>query len=254
LPESHATDWTAFELTGVRRVLVLSDVHVPYHDEVALNAALAHGDEFNPDAVLLNGDIADFYRVSRYQKDPDRRSFQQELDAVRQFLAHLRARFPRSRIVYKLGNHEERWWSYLWQRAPELMGVDFASFGVMVQAEQHRIELVSEQRPVQLGHLTVLHGHELPKGLTNPVNPARGAFLRALDIVLMGHQHRTSEHTETTMTGRTITCWSTGCLCSLTPEYMRINRHNHGFATVTMAENGMDFSVQNHRIRKGKLL
>lgn len=253
LPDSHVEPWEPHLVEG-RRILVLSDVHVPYHDRAALDAALLHGDTFGPDVVLLNGDIADFYRISRYQHDPDRRNFKQEIEAVRMFLGHLRARYPKARIVYKLGNHEERWWTYLWGRAPELFGIDVASFGVLVQAEQHRVEIVDQQRPIRIGsHLTVLHGHELPKGLTNPVNPARGAFLRALDIVLMGHQHRTSEHTETTMNGRMITCWSTGCLCDLNPEYMRINRHNHGFATVTVDASG-EFSVKNHRIWEGKVL
>ena len=36
----------------------------------------------------------------------------------------------------------------------------------------------------------VFHGHELPKDLTNAVNPARGAFLRMTDTVLIGHHHR----------------------------------------------------------------
>lgn len=252
IPESHVVPWLPFDLTGSQRVLVLSDVHVPYHDKAALEAALEHGDEFQPDVVLLNGDIADFYRISRYVQDPERRNFGQEIEAVRAFLAHLRGRFPKARIVYKLGNHEERWWHYLWSRAPELLGVDFASFAGLVDAETHRVEIVDQQRPIRLGHLTVLHGHELPKGLTNPVNPARGAFLRALDIVLMGHQHRTSEHTETTMGGKMITCWSTGCLCDLNPEYMRINRHNHGFATIRM--DGDAFSVENYRIWKGQIL
>jgi len=251
LPESHATPWEPVPLEA-SRILILSDVHIPYHDTPALNAALEHGDSFNPDCVLLNGDIADFYKISRYQQDPERRSFMQELVAVRQFLAHVRARYPQARIVYKLGNHEERWWAYLWRRAPELMGVDFADFRSLVESEKNGVEIVDRQLRIGIGALTVVHGHELPKGLTNPVNPARGAFLRTLDITLMGHQHRTSEHTENSMNGRIVTCWSTGCLCELRPEYMRINRHNHGFATVT--RDGADFTVRNYRIHHGRIL
>lgn len=251
LPESFSKPWLPYKLKG-KKILVLGDVHVPYHDQSALEAALEHGDQFQPDVVLLNGDISDFYTISRYERNPESRPFRDEIIAVRRFLEHLRVRYPEARIVYKMGNHEERWWSYIWRKAPELLGVDLADFDSLVQAKQNGVEIIGEQRIIQVGLLSILHGHELPKGLTNPVNPARGAFLRAIDILMIGHHHRTSENTETSMLGRTITTWSTGCLCTLHPEYMRINKHNHGFATVE--SNGRDFTVRNLRIHKGRIL
>lgn len=250
IPESVATPWEPLVLKA-KRILVLSDIHVPYHDGPALQAALKYGDSYKPDLVLLNGDIVDFHAISRYQKDPRCRSLSKEIEAIRQLLSHLKARY-KARIIYKLGNHEERWWHYLWGKAPELLGCDFAEMAAVVEAEKNGVEMVDGQRRIFLGYLTVLHGHELPKGMTNPVNPARGAFLRSIDITLIGHQHRTSEHTETTMNGQTITCWSTGCLCELHPEYARINRWNHGFATVDLS--GDDFKVTNKRIHHGKVL
>jgi hypothetical protein len=49
------------------------------------------------------------------------------------------------------------------------------------------------------GELPVLHGHEKGKGISSPVNQARGAFLRLLHTVLEGHGHRTSGHAESDM-------------------------------------------------------
>jgi hypothetical protein len=123
----------------------------------------------------------------------------------------------------------------------------------MIHADKHGIQLIGEKRIVMLGKLPVLHGHELPKGLATPVNPARGAFLRAIDCLMIGHQHRTSEHTETTLTGKMITCWSTGCLSHLHPDYAPINRWNHGAATVTVDDEG-NFTVDNFRLLKGQRL
>lgn len=251
IPQSIAQPWEPVPLHA-KRILILSDIHLPYHDGPALEAALKAGDALNPDAVLLNGDVVDFYGISRYQTDPRKRSLKAEIDSVRQFLAHLRARFRKARILFKLGNHEERWWPYLWSKAPELLGCDFMDLTVVFDTGPNRVELITDQRIIMLGKLPILHGHELPKGMTNPVNPARGAFLRAIDIALIGHHHRSSEHTETSMLGSTITCWSTGCLCDLHPEYARINRWNHGFAMVEM--NGDDFTVSNKRIRHGRVL
>jgi hypothetical protein len=84
----------------------------------------------------------------------------------------------------------------------------------------------------------VFHGDELPRGMASPVNPARGAFLRTLSSLLHSHLHRTSEHTERTMDDRIITCRTTGALCGLYPEYARINKWDHGFATVVVSEDG----------------
>ena len=78
---------------------------------------------------------------------------------------------------------------------------------------------------------------------------ARGAFLRTLHTVLVGHGHRTSGHAESSMWHDEVFCWSQGCLCDLTPEYARINRWNHGFAVVTVDKDGT-FDVDNLRISK----
>ena len=252
MPESKAKEWLPFDLDATK-VAIFSDVHVPYHRPDALSACITKFKKFKPDCVLLNGDIADCFSISRWEKDPRARNFKEEIQSVVQFLNFIRSEFPKARIIYKLGNHEERWYSYLFLKAPELVGLEFTDFASLVHAGDYGIEVIDQQRIVNLGKLPVLHGHELPKGLTNPVNPARGAFLRTIDCVLIGHHHRTSEHTEQSMCGRMITTWSTGCLCDLTPEYARLNRWNHGAAHVEIS-NGGDFHVTNFRIREGKLL
>src|SRR5580765_4423827 len=44
LPEAkrHFDDWKALQLDGPRKVLVLSDAHIPYHDVDALRLALTY--------------------------------------------------------------------------------------------------------------------------------------------------------------------------------------------------------------------
>ncbi len=101
-----------------------------------------------------------------------------------------------------------------------------------------------------LGKLAVLHGHEMGKsGISSPVNPARGVFLRTMHTCLVGHGHRTSTHVEKDMFDREVAVWSTGCLCANNPEYMRIGKQNWGFAFVTVDKDGM-FNVTNARIDK----
>jgi predicted phosphodiesterase len=226
---------------------ILSDVHVPYHSEIAVRAAVEHLKAHGLAGLLLNGDIADFYAISRYMKDPSQRDFKGELDAVRGFLAWIRQEFPEIPIVFKSGNHEERWNHWLWQHAAEISDDPRMSLGAWLELDQVGITLVEDQRPVMLGKLPVLHGHELPKGMAAPVNPARGVFLRTLSTGLVGHSHRSSNHAESDMWHKETACWSTGCLCDLTPEYARINRWNWGFAIATVHKGGA-FDVQNFRV------
>jgi hypothetical protein len=247
MPPSHAEPWTPHIMKVAGPVGILSDVHVPYHSEVAVAAAIEFLKGQDLAAILLNGDIADFYAISRYMKDPTQRDFKGELVAVREFLAWVRQTFPGIPIVYKAGNHEERWTHWLWQHGPEISDDPRMSLGAWLDLDKHNITLVEDMRPVMLGKLPVLHGHELPKGMAAPVNVARGAFLRTLSTVLVGHSHRTSNHAESDMWHRETGCWSTGCLCDLRPEYARINRWNWGFAVATVHERGA-FDVHNYRV------
>jgi hypothetical protein len=67
---------------------------------------------------------------------------------------------------------------------------------VILKLDEKGIELVTDRKPVKIGKLTVLHGHELNG--SGGVNPARATFLKTIDNVLIGHVHRSSQHTEPT--------------------------------------------------------
>ena len=247
LPPSMAEAWTPHVMKVLGPVGIISDVHVPYHSEIAVAAAVGFLKEQNLAGLLLNGDICDFYAISRYMKDPKKRDFKGELESVRAFLAWLRQEFPTIPIVMKSGNHEERFNHWLWQHAAEISDDPRMSLGAWLDLDTHGIELVEDMRPVMLGKLPVLHGHELPKGMAAPVNVARGAWMRTLSTCLVGHSHRTSNHAESDMWHKETACWSTGCLCDLRPEFSIINRWNHGFAVATV-HNGGAFDVQNYRV------
>jgi hypothetical protein len=253
MPPSKAEKWEPYVLETTGIVGILSDIHVPFHSEVALQSAVGHFKTVGIDALILNGDTCDFYTISRWIKDPKKRDFRGEITAATQLLAWLRQEFPGVPIIFKAATtkkgggtgsgstHRRSATTHAWA---SISGWTFA---------EHGIELVEDQRPIMCGELPVLHGHEKGKGISSPVNQARGAFLRLLHTVLEGHGHRTSGHAESDMWHRETFCWSTGCLCDLTPEYARVNRWNWGFATVTVDTAG-SFDVDNYRISaKGEI-
>jgi predicted phosphodiesterase len=252
LPPSQAEPWLPHDLGIVGRIGVLSDIHIPYHDETALRAAVDHLQGERIDALLLNGDWADFYSISRHEKNPKHRNFKNELAAGRQFLKWVRGEFPDIPITVKLGNHEERWERWLWEHAPEISDDPIMGIGNWYGLESLGMTLVKDKRIVLAGALPILHGHEKGNGISSPVNQARGAFLRLHHTVLEGHGHRTSTHSEPDMMGRETVCFSTGCLCDMRPAYAVLNKWNHGFALIEVKADG-EFDVANLRVQAGKV-
>lgn len=236
-----------FKLSGPMTIGVLSDIHVPYHDKRAVEAAVAELKRRKPDVVYLNGDTADFYGISRHQKDPRKVNVAHELESVRQLLFWIRSQFKRARIVYKIGNHDDRMERYLASNAPVLLGVSEFELDHLLKFKDMGIERVDSLQFAYAGKLPILHGHELPKG--GGVNPARWAFLKAAQTIMIGHFHRTSEHTDATGLSRKVTvCHSTGCLCDLNPDYASVNQWNHGFAVVELD------AKNNHRTSNLKII
>lgn len=261
LPKSKAEPWEKYLLPSPSTILVLSDVHIPYHDEEAVGAAVAYAKRHvKPDVILLNGDIADFYSISRWEQNPSKRDLLDEIEHVRDFLGWLRLEFPKAKMVYKLGNHDERWDKYIANKASDLWGLKAITLPEILTRDEdneplkilREIEFVSDQRPVMAGKLPIFHGHELGKSVFSPVNQARGAFMRTIHTMLMGHGHRTSSHAEPDLWHKEIVTWSQGCLCDLHPEYARVNKWNHGFAVVETEKDGT-FELTNYRIQQGKV-
>jgi predicted phosphodiesterase len=251
LPESEETIYEPF-IIKAKKLAVLSDIHIPYHSLSALSAGLDLIQSEKPDAILLNGDTIDFYGLSRFMKDPRKRSVAHELQATRDFLDVL-SQFG-AKIYFKIGNHEERYEHYLMRVAPELLGVREFELKHLLGLDARGIDLIGDKRIMKANDLNIVHGHEFGQSIFSPVNIARGLFLRGKVTAMQGHNHQTSSHTESNMNGEITTTWSLGCLCELNPAYLPINKWAHGFAIVDLNDNGKDFHVRNYRIHKGKIL
>lgn len=250
LPESEEAKYEPYILKA-KRLAVLSDIHVPYHSVEAITAAFDKIADKKPDAILLNGDTIDFYGLSRFMKDPRKRSVAHELQALNEFLDVLQ-QFG-AKIIYKLGNHCERYEHFLMHKAPELLGISEFKFENLLKANERGMDVVGEKRVIKANKLNIIHGHEYPS-VFSPVNIARGLYMKGKVSAMQGHNHAVSEHTETDMNGEIVTTWSVGCLCELNPAYMPLNKWSHGFAMVDLSDNGKDFEVRNYRIYKGKIL
>jgi predicted phosphodiesterase len=251
LPKAEIIDYEPFILDA-NRVLILSDIHLPYHCNDSLTAAIEMGVKMNVDAILLNGDTLDFFSLSRFAKDPKARPFAHELKTFAEFIQVLKSTFQKAQIYFKHGNHEERYNHYLWMKAGELEGVEEFKLDEIIQRRAPGVIIIGDKRIIKMGDLNVIHGHEFGGNIFSPVNIARGLFLKAKVAAMQGHNHQTSEHTERDMNGRITTTYSLGCLCQLSPAYLPLNKWNNGASVVEIS--GNEFNVNNFRIHNGKIM
>lgn len=236
---------------GLDRILVLGDLHIPFHDVQALSAAIKWAKDRKVQAVILNGDVLDCYQLSRFTRNPKQRSFGEELKAGKEVIDIIRRELQPELLIYKLGNHEDRYEVLIQSQAPALFDVERFSWDCVFKLDSG-MTLVGEKRIILAGELPIIHGHEYTRSVFSPVNPARGYFIRAHGSVLVSHHHQSSKHSDPNIKGRKLSAWSIGCLCHLHPDYMPLNRWNHGFAWVELDRD--IYRVDNLEIAEGVIL
>ena len=251
LPESFATERPPFKLPiQYKRLGIIADLHVPYHSIPALTATFDYFSSKGIDSLIINGDLIDFYQLSRFQKDPRKRSVKFELDSVGAFFDALKMWFPQVKVFYKKGNHDIRYDKWMQVKAPEFLDIENFDFANVLKLRERDIELIDDKTYIKAGGLTVVHGHELNmKSVT--VNPARTLFLKAKVSSLCAHLHTPSHHAGKRIDGHVTGCWSMGHLGEESPDYAPYNEWCHGFAIVDIDKE--EFEVSNYKILKNKV-
>jgi predicted phosphodiesterase len=254
LPESHTKTRNQFTFpSGCMRLGVFGDVHIPFHDNIALETMFDKFEEENVDSIFINGDLLDFYQLSFHEKDPRVVHFKDEIEAGKEFLAYIRDRFPDIPIYYITGNHENRFERYLRIKASELLDMDEFRLDVILQVAAYKIEFIPFRSKVVFGDYTIEHGDKIPGA--GGVVPARTLLMRLKSNSIVNHFHKSSESSQRVYgpgEPTSIKAYSLGCMCDLAPEYMEINEWNHGFAIMKRIKDKV--SVHNYKIEGNTIL
>jgi predicted phosphodiesterase len=234
---------------------VISDLHFPNHRSVPIELSLQTFDDLRINTLLINGDLLDNTPFTRFDRPPiNPNDVPRIFDKVERFLESLRDRYPKARIIWLEGNHDAWYKVFLMKRAEVLFGDTYFHLEERLHLDEYKVEFLPQERYLMAGKLAIAHGHHIIKGIFAPVNSARGVYLKAKVNAMIGHVHTASYHEERTLHGDIIGCWSTGCLCTLTPPYQPMaGKAGHGSAHVRVKKDG-SFHVENYRIHKGKIL
>ena len=254
LPESFQEERKPLRLpASCDNILLISDLHIPYHDINAITMALDYGQKNKVNTIFINGDLIDFARISRFETDFNKRRTKEEFEAAESFLITLRKTFPLAAIYWLKGNHCIRLEKWLATKACEIWDDPYFHLEERLRLKEKKVTILDDKTLVKAGKLSISHGHHIFKGIFSPVSPARGAYMKAKQSIIVGHLHRASHHPEITLDGEVISCWSTGCLCELRPDYNPlVSNSQHGFAHITVEKNG-NYHVRNYQIIKGQL-
>jgi len=254
LPQSYEEKREPFILPlGCNNILLISDLHIPYHNIDAITLALDYGLEQKVNTIFINGDLMDCATVSKFEPDLKKRKLKEEFDLTKDFLRQLRFVFPDAEIYWLKGNHDIRWEKFLMSKVHEIWDDPYFHLEERLRLNEERIKILDDKVLVKAGKLAITHGHHIFKGIFVPVSPARGAYMRAKQNVIVGHLHRASYHPEIDMEGNIVAAWSMGCLCELRPPYSPlISNSQHGFSHL-IVENDGNFTVINKTIINGKI-
>ena len=260
-PEPHPTP--DFEPVHWRKegvVLVLSDPHIPFHRQDAIDAVLDEVDRRTKkkiDLVLLLGDLIDSAEISDYAKTPRTPKFADECGAARDWLAALRKRYRKSDFWYKLGNHEHRLERKLNSHLPALATSELADWRHLLGLKALKVRLVAQDAGIRLGFpgergIWAFHGHEFGQR-SSPVNPAKSLYEKTLENAFCGHHHVASEFSRKRVSGELVRCFTVASLCETSPEYRRFNQYGLGAALVTLSKT-RPFRFDNLRYERGVVL
>jgi predicted phosphodiesterase len=235
-------------MSRLQRIGIIPDTHWPYEDSRAYSCCLHALRDFKPDVLVHLGDAVDFYSISDFGKDPQRRTdVKFEIDYANNKLRELERLFPNARKVMLWGNHEDRWrrnvlWNETYKSIIGLIDID-GLFGY----KEHGWEVVPYGKYIRFGKLVFAHGHATSSGHAAKMLADYG------HSTVYGHLHAMQLFTRINALGEEMVAACPGWLGALDKiDYMKkIPQWCHGFATVYVADDGL-FWLNLIKIIRGK--
>lgn len=172
---------------GWRTIVVVNDVHVPFHNKQAVEGWLELCRDIQPEIIVINGDFLDCHSISTFPKDVGFPTLQEELDEGLEILERLRRSCPTAVLHFTEGNHEERL-RRLIKREHGLYGLRSFSLESLLEFERLGIHYYDYGVMLTIGNLDVYHG-TVTRGMS--AYSARGELDKAgSDFLITGHTHR----------------------------------------------------------------
>jgi len=214
-------------------IFVASDAHYwPDQISVAHQAFVKLVKKHKPDIIVMNGDAFDGASISRYPKAGyptfEMPTVKQELEAVSDRLGEIEKVAGNAKLVFTMGNHDQRFEAKLANQAPEFQGV--AGFSL----KEHFPRWIFCMSMMVNKNLMVKHRYH------SGIHATYSNALKSGVSICTGHLHRLQATIVSDYSGSR---WGidSGTLCETDGDQMSYgegNPANHcsGFATLTLVD------------------
>ena len=193
-----------------------SDFHFPYQDDAAVASFLNLVKGLSPDRVVLNGDIADFFQLSRFNVSGDRiENLQEEIDQASVFRSAVREAAPNAVLDECSGNHDDRVITYVHKNAQALKSLRALSPASLFLYDELGINWHPGAGFLLRKNFIVKHGSFVR---SEAGASAKAEFMAAGISGISGHTHRLAPYSKGGYTPRI--WWEQGCFCRLDPDYV----------------------------------
>lgn len=188
----------------MKRIVILSDLQVPYHDKQAVKAVTSFVKDYQPDELLCVGDEADSPEVSRWNKSTAGEyagTLQRGLDATRNVLRGFREAVGDGvPFTIHRSNHTDRIKTYVERYAPGLSGLRALDYPTLVGYDELDINFNPRPKEIAPGWVMV-HGDEAGMNRTSG-GTALGIARKIGKSVISGHTHKLGlQHEHTYLNG-----------------------------------------------------
>lgn len=209
---------------------VLQDTHNPYQDQRVLREVELFLGELQPSLVIYPGDMGDFYLLSKFNKNPKRAdSLQSDLNSTASLFKRHRQILPNARMVFELGNHEDRLRRFLWGNSPALASLDCLTVEGLYKLRESDVECVDYEEGVLINKVLMVTHSDIIRAHSGYT--AKGMSDKHGGSGIHGHSHRLGSYYKRNRFG-VYGWWENGCLCDLNPDWIQNPNWQQGFSLV----------------------
>lgn len=173
-------------------------------------------EKLQPHRVVLNGDLADFFQLSRFNTGLKRvNDLQSEIDEANYFRTLVRKKAPNAVVDETEGNHDNRVTTYVEKNARSLQSLRALKPEALFRYKELGINWHPGAGFLLRKHFLVKHGSFVRQ---EAGASAKAEFMAAGISGISGHTHRLASYEKNGYTPRI--WWEQGCLCRLDPDYV----------------------------------
>ena len=180
----------------MKRILIIPDLQIPYHDEAVVRNVIRFSKTFKADQTVTLGDEMDMQELGRWSEGKAD-WFAQTLDENRNLTVD---------ILWELGvtdmirsNHTDRLYNQISSKIPALGSLPELRFERFLKMDELGIKFWRDDMPIAPGWIAV-HGDHTPIKPQPGLSALEGARRRGKNVI-SGHTHRAGRSAFTEATG-----------------------------------------------------